>query len=220
MLGCSRTARLTPPSRPSMVRLVSALLLCLAGTPALPLSLVAQDAGEPRLGPEGRVGAVVGLRTTAMVVADHLVPMVGLGLGIRLSPHLELMGEGSVGLRDVPVSSAEAQTLSDLALGYGGLLLRYGPTSGGTEEGFNTHILLGAGTSRLRSPLVAAELNSDNFRILETGLEYRLSLPRSWIVAVGGGYRFTSATTELPAVEAGPMRGPYASLSLLLLRRP
>lgn len=186
----------------------------------LPGALVGQDAGEPRLGPEGRVGAVVSLRTTAMGVADHLVPMVGLGLGIRLSPRLELVGEGSVGLRDVPVSSAEAQTLSELALGYGGVLLRYGPGSGGTGAGFNTHILLGAGTSRLRSPLVDAELNSDNFRILETGVEYRLSLHRAWTVAFGGGYRFTTATTELPAVDTGPMRGPYASLSLLLLRGP
>ena len=183
-------------------------------------ALAGQDPAVPGLGPEGRVGAVVSLQATAMEVGDHVVPTVGLSLGIRVSGHLELAGEGAFGLRDVPVSSGEAQNRSELSLGYGGLSLRYGPGARGTSAGPVGHILLGAGTSRLVSPLVGAELNSDNFRILEAGVAHRFPLPGPSAVSVGAGYRFTTSTTELPSIGNGPMRGPFASLSIVLLRGP
>lgn len=190
------------------------------GAMLLPEATHAQSTVPAGLGSEAEVGAVFSVRATAFEVADHVVPMAGLGFGIRISPSVELAGEGAFALRAVPVSPRAPSDRSELSLGYGGLVVRYGGRGDGGHSGIHAHLLVGAGTSRLRSPLVDAELNTDNFHVLETGLDYRLSLGGVSALAVGAGYRFTSATTELPTVRSGPMRGPFASLSLLLLRAP
>lgn len=202
---------------PSPLRVVPFLLVALLvpGT-----ALTQTPVASPGLGTEGRVGAVFTLRATAFEVADHVVPMAGLGFGIRLSSVVEVAGEGSFALRAVPVSPRAPSDRSELSLGYGGLVVRYGGRADGGYSGVHAHLLVGAGTSRLRSPLVDAELNTDNFQVLETGMDYRFALAGVSTLAVGAGYRFTSATTELPTVRSGPMRGPFASFSLLLLRAP
>ncbi|TVR60478.1 MAG: hypothetical protein EA422_14015 [Gemmatimonadales bacterium] len=186
----------------------------------LPGTTHAQQAVSAGLGTEREVGGVFSLRGTALEVAGHVVPMAGLGFGIRISPAMELAGEGSFALRAVPISPRAPSDRSELTLGYGGVVVRYGGRGDGGHSGVHAHLLAGAGTSRLRSPLVDAELNADNFYLLEAGMDYRFSLGAVPALAVGGGYRFSSATTELPTVRSGPMKGPFVSLSLLMLRAP
>lgn len=196
------------------------VLLLFLGALLLPVATYAQTAGAPGLGSEREVGAVFSLRATALEVADQVIPMAGLGFGIRISSLWEVAGEGSFAMRAVPVSPRGTPDRSELTLGYGGLVLRYGGGTDSGQSGAHAHILVGAGTSRLRSLLVDAELNTDNFNVFETGVDYRFPLGRATALAVGAGYRFTSATTELPTVRSGPMKGPFASFSLSLLRAP
>lgn len=175
---------------------------------------------SPGLGSDGSVGAIVSVRPTASQVADHFMPLLGLGFALRLTPNVEIGGDGFFSLRSVRVSPDNSPDRSELALGYGGVFLRYGPGSESGNRGWNAGILAGTGTARIESALVDAELDADNFFVIEPSLEYRLPLTPRIGVAAGLSYRLTGGADPLPGVEASAIQGPSLSVAIQFIRDP
>jgi len=203
-----------------MARALNLVLVLLTGGALLLTPGDAAGQSVPGLGSDGEVGAVVSLRPTASEVASHFLPMLGLGMALRLSPSLEMGGEGFLGLRRIDVSPRGSTEQSELALGYGGLVLRYGPGRESGLEGWRAGLLVGAGTARVRSRLADTELDVDNFFVLEPSLEYRRSLRSSLGIVAGAGYRTTLGANPLPGVEPDDIRGPTLHLGLNIVRDP
>lgn len=190
---------------------------------AIVLGLVAWDLSaqtQPALGSDGEVGAVFSLRSGVSTAADRVVPLLGMGFGLRLSSSFQLGGEGLMGLRTIRVSAEDSPDRSELTLGYGGVSLIYRFASDPGITGLHGGVLLGAGTARIRSSLADAEVGTDNFGIMEPFLEYRLRLRSPLGAAIGVGYRFTPGSDSLPGVPAGELSGPVLSIGLQLMRNP
>ncbi len=174
----------------------------------------------PRLGSDGEVGAVASVRPVGSRVGEHVMPLVALGFALRVSSSLEIGGEGLLGLGRVRVSADDSPDRAELGLGYGGVSIRYGPGSGKGVSGLHGAVLLGAGTARVHSTLINAELDADNFFVVEPSLEYRIGIGRGLAAAAGVGYRFTPGAAALPRVPQGATSGPALSLVLHLVRNP
>ncbi len=203
-----------------MARALNLVLVLMTGAVLLLTPGDAAAQSVPGLGSDGEVGAVVSLRPTGSQVVDQFMPMLGLGMALRLSPSLEVGGEGFLGLRRVNVSPRGAAEQSELALGYGGLILRYGPERESGLDGWRAGLLVGAGTARVRSRLANAELDVDNFFVLEPSLEYRRGLRSNLGVVAGAGYRTTLGADPLPGVDSEDIRGPTLHLGLNFVRDP
>lgn len=174
----------------------------------------------PGLGAGGEVGAVASVRPVGSRVGEHLMPLLALGFALRVSPAVEIGGEGILGLQRVRVSADDSPDRTELGLGYGGVSIRYGPGSGNGVSGFHGAVLLGAGTARVHSTLVDAELDADNFFVIEPSLEYRARVGRGLAAGLGVGYRFTPGAAGLPRVPRDTTAGPTFSLVLHLVRNP
>jgi hypothetical protein len=175
---------------------------------------------RPSLGPDGEVGAVLSIRPTVSTAADRYVPILGLGFGLRLSPGLQVGGEGLMVLRGVRVSRDDSPDRTDLRFGYGGLSIRLRPVASPDLAGWHAGLLLGAGTARIRSSLVGAEVGTENFGVVEPILEYRIGVRENIAISLAGGYRFTPGFDPLPGVEAGKLSGTTLSLVMHLVRDP
>ncbi len=202
-----------------MARALTLLLLLVTGGPLVPTADLSGQS-VPGLGSDNEVGAIVSLRPAGSQVADRFMPMLGLGMALRLSSSLEIGGEGFLGLRRVGVSPQNSPEQSELAMGYGGLALRYGPGDASGLDGWRAGFLLGAGTARVRSRLVGAELDVDNFFVMEPSLEYRRGLGTILGIVVGGGYRITLGADPLPGVDSGDIQSFTLHLGLNLVRDP
>jgi hypothetical protein len=161
----------------------------------------------------------ISLRPGASPVAGRTLPLVGIGGAVRLSPAMELGGEGVIGLGRLRVGDDDAPEPAELTLGYGGVILRY-RLDAGASRGTTVGILLGAGTARLYSALVDAELGSENFFVVEPSLGYRFAFGSRLGGAAWGGYRLTPGAQPLPGMAADEYRGPVVSFSLSYVRDP
>jgi hypothetical protein len=206
-----------------MVRtLLHPAILLLGAVLVAPLLPGGQLEGQlaPRLGVDGEVGAVASVRPVGSRVGQHVMPLLALGFALRVSPALEIGGEGLLGLRRVRVSADDSPDRAELGMGYGGVSIRYGPGSGNGVSGLHGAVLLGAGTARVHSTLINAELDADNFFVVEPSLEYRMGIGRGLAAAAGVGYRFTPGAAALPRVPHDATAGPTLSFVLHLVRNP
>ncbi|MSR22101.1 MAG: hypothetical protein EXR92_00930, partial [Gemmatimonadetes bacterium] len=154
-------------TRTVTLRTVLALASLFPGSALLPGSALAQ--AGPGIGAEA-VGAALSARAGATWFGSHVLPVGSFAGTLRLSPFLELGAEGVFTLRPARISPPGSPDRTELSTGYGGLLLRWRPAGGVPGVRWGTSVQLGAGTVRIRSPLTAAELASENFYFLEPGL--------------------------------------------------
>lgn len=178
----------------------------------------AQDG--PSLGPDGEVGASLGLLPGVSSVTDRLVPVLGVSASLHLSPSLEVGGAGTMALRRVRVSPDDSPDRAELTLGYGGVLLRYHGPPGSGSNGWSAGVLLGGGTARVQSALVGQEVGTDNFFVVEPSISYRWYLRSALTASLTAGYRFTPGSDALPEVAAGQLQGLILQGGLRLLRHP
>lgn len=195
------------------------LALLLLGALLVPTSH-AMGQEPPSMGTGGEVGAIVSAGPTGSQVADHLMPMLGLGFHLRLTPGLEIGGDGFLSLRSVRISPDNSPDRAELALGYGGASIRFGLGGPSANSGWYAGLLAGAGTARIRSALVDAELDADNFFVIEPSLEYRIPLESRLGITAGVSYRFTAGADPLPGLDSGAIQGPALSLAIQAIRNP
>jgi hypothetical protein len=194
-------------------RLLSFLLIACLTPAALP-------AQGPGLGPASEVGWAGGVRLGALHAVDRIVPMGALSGVFRLSPRFEVGGEGVLALRSVRVSPDGSPDRSELSLGYGGLLLRYGLPPGNAARGIRPAALIGAGRARVESPLVETDIGSENFLLIEPSVEVFLPFAPRFRPTLNAGYRMVLGADDLPGVRPAQLRGVTLSLTLNLVRDP
>lgn len=204
-----------PPGAPSTLLSGAVVaLLVLVGAPPL----TAQSG--PALGPGNEVGAALSLRPAISHAAGKALSLLGVGAAIRVSPRMEVGGEGVFGFNQVRVSAFGSPDHLDLTLGYGGLHLRYHPDGLEGATGWSGGLLVGAGAARVHSALANAEVGSDNFAVIEASLSHLWRLGRGFRGGVAGAYRVVAALDPLPGMEDEGLSGLSLSLVLYLARDP
>jgi len=180
--------------------------------------VLGQDA--PGLGPDAEVGGTLGLRTGVLRVGSGLLPVLGFGGGLRLSPQVELGAEVVFSLRAVALSSENSPGAGSLKLAHTGASLRWRPAGDAPGVRWGGSILFGAGTARVRSPLAATEIAHRNFLLLEPRVHILFRQHQRMRGSVDAGYRLSFGAGALPGILATELRGPTFSLSLQYVRRP
>ncbi len=183
----------------------------------LPGALAGQG---PGLGPSADVGWSGSLHLGAMRAADRTLPMVALAGAFRFSPRFEMGGGGVFSPTPVRISPQGSSDRSELSLGYGGLLLRYGAPPTGERWGVRPALLLGAGRARVTSPLIDADIASENFLLFEPSVELHLPRAPRLRPVLNLGYRMVLGAEGLPRVEASGLRGATLALSFNMVRNP
>ncbi len=176
----------------------------------------------PGLGSEARVGAALSVRTGATWVDGEATPLGALGGTLRLSSQMELGGEAVATLRPTRLESEERPEVSEISLGYAGLLLRWTAEEGASSLPFRwrTSLHLGAGRARVSSPVVDAEVTSENFFFTEPGIQLLFRQDRSVRLSLEAAYRLSTETERLPELGPEGTRGPSLSLALQLVHDP
>jgi hypothetical protein len=206
-----------PPLRPPLARHLPVLLLLacwVAGTPA------AAQSPSPRLGPDGRVGAHVGLALGMGTLKGALSPQVGGRVGVDLLPWLRAGGEGVVVLDAPRVSRDESPDRSELRLGYGGVFVEMGRPSMAEGDPWAAGLLLGTGTARIRSPALGSELDSRNFVLVEPSLARAFRPVGPLQTGARIAYRLPVNPRPLVGVQPRDLRGFSFRLTLSLERAP
>jgi hypothetical protein len=202
----------------SLLQVALIFLLGLAGN--LPLAAQGPQGG-PALGQGNEVGAALSLRPTLSHAAGEALSLLAIGAAIRVSPRVELGGEGVFGLNRVRVSPSGSPDHLDLTLGYGGLHLRYHAGGPAAPSGWSGGLLVGAGTGRVHSALANAEVGTENFAVLETSISHMWHIRHGIRGGISGAYRVVAALDPLPGMEEGEgLGGLSLSLVLHLLRDP
>lgn len=192
------------------------LLLLVMVTGAGPV--LAQEA--PGIGPDAEVGGTLELRTGVLRAGSGLLPVLGFGGGLRLSPEVELGAEVVLSLRAVALGPDDSPGAGSLKLAHSGVSLRWRPAGDAPGARWGGSILFGAGTARVRSPLVATEAAHRNFLLLEPRVHVLVRQDRRVRGSVDAGYRLPFGAGTLPGVAPTELRGPTVSLSLQYVRRP
>jgi hypothetical protein len=135
---------------------------------------------------------------------------------LRLSPTLELGGEGVVGLRSVRLAGGE----SELTFGYGGALLRWRPAGDLPGLRVGGGLLAGAGTARVRSLAGGGPSTSENHYVLEPRVNASLRVHDRVRTFAALGYRIVFGTGTLPGVGITDLRGPILSVGAQLIVGP
>ena len=197
-----------------MTRALFLLLMLAAGT----RPVLAQDA--PGIGPDAKVGGTLGLQTGVLRVGSGLLPVLGFGGSLRLSPQVELGAEVVLSLGSVALAPEPPQGSGSLKLAHSGASLRWRPAGDAPGARWGGSILFGAGTARVRSPLVVTEVAHSNFLLLEPRVHILIRQDRRFRGSVDAGYRLSLGASTLPGIPPAELRGPMVSLSLQFVRRP
>jgi len=176
--------------------------------------------GPPGIGPDADVTGALAIRTGMVRVGSGLLPELGFGGSLRLSPHVELGAEVVFSLRAVAIPSHNSAAPGSLQLSHTGATLRWRPAGDAPGVRWGGSILFGAGTARVRSPPSPPEVDHKNFLLLEPRVHILFLQDRRIRGSVDGGYRLSFGATTLPGIPATELRGPTASVSLQYVPRP
>ena len=205
--------------RAQLPRILS-LGLLLGGWLCSAASIAGQAPPNPRLGPEGSVGALVGASLGVGMLKGTLSPQLGGRVGVDLLSWLRAGGEGTVVLNAPRVLRDESPDATELRLGYGGVFLELSPTSVGSVSPWSAGILLGAGTARIRSASLGSELDSRNFFLAEPSVARHFRLRGPLVAETRLAYRLPLNARPLLGVRPADLRGGSLRLTLYLIRSP
>jgi hypothetical protein len=174
----------------------------------------------PSLGSEGEVGAAASLGLAMTWLGGRPLPMYAVAGTLRLTPTLELGGEGVSGLRPVRLSGGGPDDASELTFGYGGVLIRWRPAGDLPGVRVGGSLLAGAGTARVRSIPPGGTSVSENHFVLEPRVNASLRPHDRFRVFAAAGYRVTFGAGALPGVGVSDLRGPTVILGAQLVVGP
>jgi hypothetical protein len=190
---------------------MSRLFLCLLALGLLghAVGVSAQEAPSgPSLGSEGEVGAAASLGLWMTWLGGRPLPMYSVAGSLRLTPTVELGGEGVVGFRAVPLAGGILGEESELTFGYGGILLRWQPAGDLPGVRIGGSLLAGAGTARVRLVPAGGTEASENHFILEPRVVASIRQRDRFRVFAAAGYRIAFGAGTLPGVPLSDLRGP------------
>ena len=162
----------------------------------------------PSLGSEGEVGAAASLGLWMTWFGGRPLPMYSVEGSLRLSPTVELGGEGVVGFRAVPIESGIDGEESELTFGYGGILLRWRPAGDLPGLRVGGSLLAGAGTARVRLVPGGGAEASENHFVLEPRVVVSIRQRDRFRLFAATGYRIAFGAGTLPGVALSDLRGP------------
>jgi hypothetical protein len=192
-------------------------LLALAGLLGTAVGVAGQEG--PSLGSEGEVGAAASFGLALTWIGSRPLPMYSVAAILRLTPTIELGGEGLSGLRAVNLGVGPDGE-SELTFGYGGVVLRWRPAGDLPGIRIGGSLLAGAGAARVRSVPPGGTSASENHFVLEPRVEASIR-PRDRFRAFAAvGYRIAFGAEALPGVGVTDYRGPTFSMGAQLVVGP
>jgi len=174
----------------------------------------------PSLGSEGEVGAAASLGLAMTWLGGRPLPMYAVAGTLRLTPTVELGGEGVSGLRSVRLAGGLAGDPAELTFGYGGVLLRWRPAGDLPGVRIGGSLLAGAGTARVRSVPPGDTSASENHFVLEPRVNASIRAHDRLRVFSAAGYRIAFGAGALPGVGVSDLRGPTVILGAQLVVGP
>jgi hypothetical protein len=177
-------------------------------------SLVAPDLRGQTSSPEPASAALEGSVAISSLRGEANLFVGGaalLGTGGRFA----FGGAGWVLTSGVAIPTGTPNSDLQLLVAYGGLLTQL--TLLDTQDtDLSLRALLGAGTGRIRLPVVNTEISVDNFGVFEPQLVVLRRLHGVFHVGAGLGYRFSFAVEDLPGIVGGDLSGPSAHVTIHL----
>jgi hypothetical protein len=199
---------------------MSRFLACVLALGLLGNAVGAAAQEAPSLGSEGEVGATASLAFPMTWLGGRPLPMYALAATLRLTPTLELGGEGVSGLRSIRLAGVGPGEESELTFGYGGVLLRWRPAGELPGVRVGGSLLAGAGTARVRSVPPGGASTSENHFILEPRVHASIRPHARVRVFSAAGYRIAFGAGALPGIGASDLRGPIVSVGAQLIVGP
>ncbi|MEJ2203035.1 MAG: hypothetical protein P8170_02890 [Gemmatimonadota bacterium] len=134
----------------------------------------------------------------------------GTGL-LSTGGRLAVGGAGWIQATDAAIPTGTQGSELELLVAYGGVAVQVALRDR-EPVGVFVRALLGAGSARVRLPVVGTEIAADNFGVVEPEVAILRHLPSIFSIGAGLGYRFVFGVEDLPGVRSGDLRGPVARL--------
>ncbi len=175
---------------------------------------------QPAVGEDGEVGATLSIRSGVTWLSNRSLPIVALAGTLRFSTTLEVGGEGVLGLGAIRLSPEGSPDESELATGYGGMLVRWRPAGDIAGLHWGGSLLVGAGATSIQSPLASATIVSENHFLIEPRFSLLVRQDHPVRFSAQGAYRIVLGADPLPGIQVTELRGPTVSLAAQYVRDP
>lgn len=133
--------------------------------------------------------------------------LLGWGEGFAVGGAARIQGT------DNTIATGSPDSDLQLVTAYGGLLTQLSLPVDAPGDLF-VRVLLGAGSAKIRLPVVGTEIAADNFAVIEPEVVLLRGLAGPLRVGAGVGYRLVFGVEDLPGLGAGDLRGPSARIFL------
>jgi len=162
---------------------------------------------------ETRASAAVEASVTVSTVRGETSLFVG-GTGLlSTGGRIAVGGAGWIQTSATSIPTGSPGSDLQLFMAYGGLAAQVGVLPGRPVRIF-LRALLGAGSAKIRLPVVNTEIAADNFGVLEPEATVLRELTSGFGISAGVGYRFVFGVEDLPGVLSGDLSGPVARVSI------
>ena len=141
--------------------------------------------------------------------------MVGGDARISFGTSFSLGAGGWALAKPLGISGVAGASDLELAISYAGLQAEY-RLAQARVTGIGLRLLVGAGSAKVRLPIVGTELAADNFGVIEPEVVGELALRDFAQLRAQLGYRLVYGVEDLPQVGPEHLRGVTLTLSLLL----
>lgn len=165
--------------------------------------------------PESAATAFVSVGAKRTSVRNRGAWMVGGDARISFGNSFSLGGGGWALAKPVGISGIAGGSDLELTMSYAGVQSEYRLGKAGAA-GIGLRLLIGAGSAKVRLPIVGTELAADNFGLVEPEVAGFLPLHDFVQMRAHLGYRIVYGVEDLPQVDPEHLRGATLGLSLSL----